>query len=152
VTSSLRSAAPESSPRLAVRLSCGRHPNMRLDLIGLSPANRLRNRSAGSRYDTLLNPWVECFSEYNLGVTIVPEISRFLGIVIAMYFKDHGPSHFHAKYGSQRASFSIHDLRLLEGKLPPRVVSFVLEWALELLENWMRAEPREDLHKIEPLV
>jgi hypothetical protein len=37
----------------------------------------------------------------------MPEISRFLGIVIAMYFKDHGPPHFHAEYGSQRARFSI---------------------------------------------
>jgi len=49
-----------------------------------------------------------------------------------------------------------NDLRLIEGKLPPRVVSLVLEWAFqhreELLENWERAERREDLHKIEPLV
>ena len=86
----------------------------------------------------------------------MPEISRFLGIVIAMYFKDHGPPHFHAKYGDQRATFSINDLRLIEGKLPPRVVSLVLEWAFqhreELLENWKRAERKEDLHKIEPLV
>ena len=86
----------------------------------------------------------------------MPEISRFLGIVIAMYFKDHGPPHFHAKYGGQRATFSIADLRLIDGKLPPRVVSLVLEWAFqhreELLENWKRAERREDLREIEPLV
>jgi len=86
----------------------------------------------------------------------MPEISRFLGIVIAMYFKEHAPPHFHAKYGAQRASFSIQELRLLEGNLPPRVVSFVFEWAFqhreELLENWRRAERREDLKKIEPLV
>jgi hypothetical protein len=73
-----------------------------------------------------------------------------------MYFNDHAPPHFHAKYGSQRAKFSIADLRLIEGKLPPRVVSLVLEWAFqhreELLENWKRAERRENLHKIEPLV
>ena len=86
----------------------------------------------------------------------MPEISRFLGIVIAMYFKDHGLPHFHAKYGSQRATLSINDLRLIEGKLPPRVVLLVLEWAFqhreELLENWERGERREGLHKIEPLV
>lgn len=86
----------------------------------------------------------------------MPEISRFLGIVAAMYFKEHGPPHFHAKYGNQRAAFSIHDLRLIEGKLPPRVVSLILEWAFqhreELLENWRRAERREELTKIEPLV
>ena len=86
----------------------------------------------------------------------MPEISRFLGIVIAMYFKEHAPPHFHAKYGAQRAAFSIDDLRLIEGKLPPRVMSLVLEWAFqhreELLENWRRAERKEELRKIEPLV
>ncbi len=86
----------------------------------------------------------------------MPEISRFLGIVIAMYFKEHAPPHFHAKYGSQRGAFSIEDLRLTEGRLPQRVVSLVLEWAFqhreELMENWRRAERRESLRKIEPLV
>jgi hypothetical protein len=86
----------------------------------------------------------------------MPEISRFLGIVIAMYFKEHAPPHFHAKYGGQRAAFTINDLNLLEGKLPPRIVSLVLEWAFnhraELLENWKRAERQESLKDIEPLV
>jgi len=86
----------------------------------------------------------------------MPEISRFLGIVIAMYFKEHGPPHFHAKYGGQRAAFSIEDLRLIEGRLPQRIVSLVLEWAFqhreELAENWRRAERREELLEIEPLV
>jgi len=65
----------------------------------------------------------------------MPEISRFLGIVIAMYFKEHGPPHFHAKYGGQRAGFSIEDLRLIEGKLPQRVVSLVLGWAFQHREE-----------------
>jgi len=86
----------------------------------------------------------------------MPEISRFLGIVIAMYSKEHSPPHFDAKYGGERAAFSIEDLRLLEGKLPPRVMSLVLEWAFQhreaLLENWGRAERREELSTIEPLV
>lgn len=86
----------------------------------------------------------------------MPEVSRFLGIVIAMYFKEHAPPHFHAKYGNQRASFSIHDLQMIEGKLPRRIVSLVLEWAFEhreeLLLNWNRAQNREDVHQIEPLV
>ena len=86
----------------------------------------------------------------------MPEISRFLGIVVVMYFKEHAPPHFHVKYGSQRGSFSIADLRLTEGKLPPRIISLVLEWAFqhreELMENWRRAERREDLAEIEPLV
>jgi hypothetical protein len=86
----------------------------------------------------------------------MPEVSRFLGIVIAMYFKEHAPPHFHAKYGNQRAAFSINELQLIEGKLPPRIVSLVLEWAFqhreELLENWNRVQQREEIRKIEPLV
>jgi hypothetical protein len=86
----------------------------------------------------------------------MPEISRFLGIVIAMYYKEHAPPHFHAKYGGQRAAFSIQDLRLIEGTLPHRIIPLVLEWAFqhreELMENWRRVELKEDLRKIEPLV
>jgi len=86
----------------------------------------------------------------------MPEISRFLGIVIAMYFKEHAPPHFHAKYGGKRAAFSIQDLRLIEGELPPRVVSLVLEWAFlhreEIMDNWERARREEQLQKIKPLV
>ncbi|NCO38200.1 MAG: transcriptional regulator [Armatimonadetes bacterium CG_4_10_14_3_um_filter_66_18] len=85
----------------------------------------------------------------------MPEVSRFFGIVIAMYYKEHAPPHFHAKYAEQRAAFAISDLRLIEGSLPRRAVSLVLEWAFqhrdELMENWRRAERREDLANIEPL-
>jgi hypothetical protein len=85
----------------------------------------------------------------------MPEISRFFGIVIVMYYKEHAPPHFHAKYAGQRAAFSIDDLRLTEGRLPRRAVSLVLEWAFqhreELMENWRRVEQREDLLKIDPL-
>ena len=86
----------------------------------------------------------------------MPEICRFLGIIIAMYYNEHAPPHFHAKYAGQRAAFSIHDLRIIEGKLPQRVISLVLEWAFlhrkELMENWGREERREKLQKIDPLV
>ena len=86
----------------------------------------------------------------------MPEISRFLGIVIAIYFKEHAPPHFHVKYGSQRGAFSIAELTLIEGKLPPRIISLVLEWAFqhreELMEDWRRAQRREELRPIEPLV
>lgn len=85
----------------------------------------------------------------------MPEICRFFGIVIAMYYKEHAPPHFHAKYAGQRAAFGISDLRIIEGGLPRRAVSLVLEWAFErreeLMENWQRAERREDLLKIQPL-
>ena len=85
----------------------------------------------------------------------MPEISRFFGIVVAMYYKEHAPPHFHARYAGDRAAFAIADLRIIEGALPRRAVSLVLEWAFqhrdELMENWGRVERREDLVSIEPL-
>jgi hypothetical protein len=86
----------------------------------------------------------------------MPEVSRFLGIVIAMYFKEHNPPHFHALYGGEMAVFSINDLKVLEGILPKRVTSLVLEWAFEhrdeLLTNWQRCQSGQTPAKIEPLV
>ena len=86
----------------------------------------------------------------------MPEISRFLGIVIAMYYKDHPPPHFHAKYGDQTGVSSIADLKLIEGHLPRRVISLVLEWAFEhrdeLMEDWKLAIAKKPLRKILPLV
>ena len=86
----------------------------------------------------------------------MPEISRFLGIVIAMYYKDHQPPHFHARYGSQTGVFSIVELKLIEGHLPKRVISLVLEWAFEhrdeLMADWELAMAKKPLRKISPLV
>lgn len=86
----------------------------------------------------------------------MPEISRFFGIVIAMYYKEHGAAHFHAKYGGQSGVFSVAELRLTEGQLPRRVISLVLEWAFEhrneLMENWELARGNRPLRKILPLV
>jgi len=85
----------------------------------------------------------------------VPEISRFFGIIIVMYYRDHPPPHFHAKYGGQTGVLSIEDLRLLEGQLPRRVISLVLEWAFEhrdeLKENWELVVAKKPLRKISPL-
>ena len=52
----------------------------------------------------------------------MPEISRFFGIVIAMFYNDHAPSHFHVRYGSERALIGIESLILLEGRLSPRAL------------------------------
>ncbi|MEI6564536.1 MAG: DUF4160 domain-containing protein [bacterium] len=85
----------------------------------------------------------------------MPEISRFFGIVIAIYWKDHGVPHFHAKYGAHRAAFAIIELRLLEGSLPPRVTALVLEWAFlhreALLEDWNLAMASKPLKPVIPL-
>ena len=86
----------------------------------------------------------------------MPEISRFLGIVIAMYYNDHQPPHFHAKYGDYRGAITVSDLKLVEGQLPARVISLILEWAFqhrdELLQDWELAIAKKPLRKIEPLV
>jgi hypothetical protein len=71
----------------------------------------------------------------------MPEICRFFGIIIVMYFKEeHRTPHFHARYGEFEASFDTKTLGLLEGKLPPRIRGLVIEWASqhqdELLEDW----------------
>ena len=51
----------------------------------------------------------------------MPEISRFLGISITMYFNDHMPPHFHAEYNNQEAAFAIENLSIIAGSLPPLV-------------------------------
>jgi hypothetical protein len=73
-----------------------------------------------------------------------------------MYYKDHRPPHFHAKYGDYKASFSINELKIIDGNLPPRVISLILEWAFmhreELIKNWEFLEKEVPLNKIDPLV
>ena len=58
----------------------------------------------------------------------MPELSRFFGIIIAMYYNDHSPPHFHARYGSHKVSIAIGSLAILEGALPPRAFGLVMEW------------------------
>ena len=86
----------------------------------------------------------------------MPEISRFLGISIAMYFDDHNPPHFHVKYNDFRAIISIIDLKIIDGNLPPRVLGLVMEWAEmnknKLMENWGIVKDTGKFFKIDPLV
>jgi hypothetical protein len=85
----------------------------------------------------------------------VPEISRFFGIIIFMYFNDHAPPHFHVRYGEQRAIVGIESLTLLQGKLTPRALGLIIEWAAthrdELLRNWEQARLQQPLNRIAPL-
>ena len=86
----------------------------------------------------------------------MPEISRFLGIVIAMYYRDHAPPHFHAKYEGHVAIFNIQTHRLMAGFLPPNAVRLVREWLKlhekELMDDWNRAQTDKELKPIQPLV
>ena len=76
----------------------------------------------------------------------MPEISRFLDIVVYMYFNDHAPPHFHVRYGEHRAKFAIDAGAVIGGYLPPRALGLVTEWAtiyrMELLRNWNEARDR----------
>jgi hypothetical protein len=85
----------------------------------------------------------------------MPEISRFFGIVIAMYYNDHEPAHFHARYGSKKAKVLIDPPTLIDGDLPPRALGMVLEWAAlhrdELLENFTATIEGRPTQRIEPL-
>jgi Domain of unknown function (DUF4160) len=85
----------------------------------------------------------------------VPRISAFYGIVIAMYYRDHDPPHFHAFYGEHEARISIGTLGLLSGGLPGRAMRLIREWAqlyrAELEANWDKARLREPLDTIPPL-
>jgi hypothetical protein len=85
----------------------------------------------------------------------MPEICRFFGIVVAIFYNEHNPPHFHARYSDQKASISIEDLRVMEGSLPPRALGLVMEWAsqhkLELLHSWEQAKNNQQPDKIEPL-
>jgi len=85
----------------------------------------------------------------------VPEICRFYGIVIKIFFDDHNPPHFHAEYGSAEVLLDINSLAIVGGELPPRALGLVAEWATlhqeELRACWVRAKNLESPGKIEPL-
>jgi len=60
----------------------------------------------------------------------MPTISAFYGILIRMFFNDHTPQHFHARYGEFEATIEIGSLQILQGKLPSRALMLVQEWAM----------------------
>jgi hypothetical protein len=84
----------------------------------------------------------------------MPEISRFYGISIRMFYDDHGPPHFHAVYGEHEAKVDIRR-GAVRGRLPRRALHLVMEWyprhAEELLENWDLAACGKPLKRIAPL-
>jgi hypothetical protein len=81
----------------------------------------------------------------------MPEITRFYGIIIKLFFADHPPPHFHAVYGEHVGLFSIETLEMIEGDLPNRAKKLVLEWADtykgDLREMW----ESQEFHKLPPL-
>ncbi len=84
----------------------------------------------------------------------MPEISRFLGIVIRMYYRDHPPAHFHAEYGQHEITVEIQS-GIVQGRFPRRALTAVLDWyglhQDELARNGELIEAQQPLHPIEPL-
>ena len=85
----------------------------------------------------------------------MPEIARFYGIIISMYYDDHNPPHFHARYGDESVVVSIGTLSVLEGQMSPRALGLIVEWAAqhkeELMEDWNLAKKNQAPKKITPL-
>lgn len=85
----------------------------------------------------------------------LPEVSRFFGIIIRMFFEDHAQPHFHVVYGGREVRVAIETLAVLDGKIQPRALALAIEWAVshqaELRSNWERARHQEPLQKIAPL-
>jgi hypothetical protein len=85
----------------------------------------------------------------------MPEISRFYGIIIGMFYDEHRPPHFHVRYGEYEAVVRINELVVTKGSLPPRTLGLVIEWAAkhqkELLKNWEAIEAGRTIRRIAPL-
>ena len=85
----------------------------------------------------------------------MPEVSRFLGIIIRMFIKEHNPPHFHAFYGDDAATFSIETGQMIQGELPRNQTALVTAWAImhkeELIQNWNNLSEGSKAKKINPL-
>ena len=85
----------------------------------------------------------------------MPEVSRFYGISIKLYYGDHPPPHFHAEYGDDQQVVSIDTLAVIAGKIPPRAAGMVAEWAnlhqADLRKVWEQARKLQPLDRIDPL-
>jgi hypothetical protein len=85
----------------------------------------------------------------------MPEVSRFYGIVIQIYYGDHPPPHFHALYSGQVAKIAIESLQVIDGSLPKRALGLVVDWATlhqqELLDAFQRAASLQAPGRIAPL-
>jgi len=85
----------------------------------------------------------------------MPELSRFYGIIIRMFYGDHPPPHFHAVYQAEEVQVSIESLDVIKGRMRRRALVLVLEWAAlhreELRRAWDVASRNQEPDKIEPL-
>lgn len=81
----------------------------------------------------------------------MPEIARFYGIIIKLFFGVHPPPHFHAVYGEYNALFNIETLEMIEGDLPPRAMKMVIEWAGQQQNELLLMWNNQEYHTLPPL-
>lgn len=81
----------------------------------------------------------------------MPEIARFYGIIIKLFFGDHPPPHFHAVYSEHVGLFNIETLEMIEGDLPNRAKKLVLEWATTYKSELQYMWETQEFHKLPPL-
>ena len=84
----------------------------------------------------------------------MPELARFLGIVIGMFYREHGVPHIYALYGEHEIAVEV-DTGRIHGQFSPRALKLGLEWmnlhTAELRENWQLAKQGQPLKRIAPL-
>ncbi|MBU1754008.1 DUF4160 domain-containing protein [bacterium] len=81
----------------------------------------------------------------------MPEITRFYGIIIKLFFGDHPPPHFHAVYGEYIALFNIETLEMIEGDLPTRAKKLVKEWVTMYKDELKNIWETQEFRKLPPL-
>lgn len=86
----------------------------------------------------------------------MPRICEFLGIIIEMYYNDHAPPHFHAKFGEYSCCVDINKGIVVKGMLPNKQLKYILSWCElfkeELLRDWELAKNHKPLKAIVPLI
>ncbi|WP_008308551.1 DUF4160 domain-containing protein [Leptolyngbya sp. PCC 6406] len=81
----------------------------------------------------------------------MPEVTRFYGIVIKVFFGDHPPPHFHVIYGEHNALVGIDPLAVIEGDLPSRAEKMVMEWASLYQQDLRQMWESQEFRKLPPL-
>jgi Domain of unknown function (DUF4160) len=111
--------------------------------------------SAGEGAPARRDDFSQSVSGATARIRLVPRISEFYGIVIAMYYREHGVPHFHATYAGETIVVAIETGDVLAGSVPARALRLVREWAdlhrEELRRNWSRAREDAPLDRIDPL-
>jgi Domain of unknown function (DUF4160) len=118
-------------------------------VAGLVPAIHVFGRSRGMDVDARVKP---AHDGTGAGGQLMPTIAWFYGIMIQMFYNDHEPPHFHARYGRAKAIVRLSDGEIIAGELPLTATRLVRQWALarntELQDNWQRARAHQPLEKI----